>query len=35
MSCADLEGGGREGGPPPHLEFATLNIADITGNEKN
>ena len=32
MSCADLEGG--SGGPPP-LQFAKLNIADITGNEKN
>ena len=28
-ACADLEGGS---GPP--LEFAKLNIADITGNEK-
>ena len=30
-TCADLEGGG---GPGP-LEFAKLNIADITGNEEN
>ena len=30
MSCADLEGGGG----PDTLEFAKLNIADITGNEK-
>ena len=30
-ACADLEGGS---GPPPPLEFAKLNIADITGNEK-
>ena len=28
--CADLEGG--RGDPP--LEFAKLNIADITGNEQ-
>ena len=28
--CADLEGGG-----PPPLEFAKLNIADMTRNEKN
>ena len=29
--------GGGVGGPdpPPPLEFAKLNIADITGNEKN
>ena len=32
-TCADLEEG--SGGPdPPPLEFAKLNIADITGNEK-
>ena len=31
-SCADLEGGAGGSGPP--LEFAKLNIADITGNEK-
>ena len=33
ISCADLEGGSGGSGPP--LEFAKLNIADITGNEKN
>ena len=27
-------GGGGSGGPDPPLEFAKLNIADITGNEK-
>ena len=27
-------GGGGGGGPDPPLEFAKLNIADITGNEK-
>ena len=32
-ACADLEGGSRGSGHPP-LEFAKLNIADITGNEK-
>ena len=32
MPCADLEGGSGGSGPP--LEFAKLNIADITGNEK-
>ena len=32
IACADLEGGSGGSGPP--LEFATLNIADITGNEK-
>ena len=32
MSCADLEGGWGGSGPP--LEFAKLNIADITGNDK-
>ena len=31
--CADLEGG-RGGRTPPPPEFAKLNIADITGNEK-
>ena len=31
--CVDLEGGSGGSGPP--LEFAKLNIADITGNEKN
>ena len=31
-TCADLEGG--LGGSDPPLEFAKLNIADITGNEK-
>ena len=31
-SCADLEGGSGGSGPP--LEFAKLNIADITRNEK-
>ena len=30
--CADLEGGGGLDPPPP--EFAKLNIANITGNEK-
>ena len=30
-TCADLEGGG-SGGSGPSLEFAKLNIADITGN---
>ena len=34
-SCADLEGGSGGPDPPPPLEFAKLNIADITGNEKN
>ena len=33
MACADLEGGGGGFRPPP--EFAKLNIADITGSEKN
>ena len=35
-SCADLEWGSRGSGPPnpSPLEFAKLNIADITGNEK-
>ena len=34
-SCADLEGGwGGVSGPPPP-EFANLNFADISGNEKN
>ena len=28
IPCADLEG------DPPPMEFAKLNIADITGNEK-
>ena len=37
LTCADLQGDG--GGvvvrtPPTPLEFAKLNIADITGNEK-
>ena len=32
-ACADLEGGSGGSGPP--LEFAKLNMADITGNEKN
>ena len=32
-TCADLEGGSGGSGPP--LEFAKLNIADFTGNEKN
>ena len=31
-ACADLDGGSGGSGPP--LEFAKLNIADITGNEK-
>ena len=31
--CADLGWGGGAGTPPPP-EFAKLNIADITGNEK-
>ena len=31
-TCADLEGGSGGSGPP--LEFAKLNIADITRNEK-
>ena len=30
-SCADLKGGSR---PPPPPEFANLNIAHFTGNEK-
>ena len=33
LACADLEGGSGGSGPP--LEFAKLNIANITGNEKN
>ena len=32
VTCADLEGGSGGSGPP--REFAKLNIADITGNEK-
>ena len=32
-ACADLEWGSGGSGPPP-LEFANLNIADITGNKK-
>ena len=32
FTCADLEGGSGESEPP--LEFAKLNIADITRNEK-
>ena len=31
LTCGDLEGGS---GPPPTLEFAKLNIAEIAGNEK-
>ena len=34
-ACADLEwGSGGSGPPPPLLEFAKLNITDITRNEK-
>ena len=32
IACADLEGGSGGSGPP--LEFAKLNIDDITGNEQ-
>ena len=33
ISCADLEGGGGRGGSGLPLDFANLNIADITGKE--
>ena len=33
-TCADLEGGGGQGGPGPPLDFANLNFADFTENAK-